>query len=297
MEIRVLRYFLAVVEEGSVTAAAARVHVAQPSLSRQLRGLEAELGIDLFTRSPGRLTLSPAGGRFLGIARDLVSRADGARAVMSALAEGHHVGLTAVAPPTTINDILAPYIAAAGADCALANVEECDPGRVYEVLERREADFAVCATPPPGGLEGRIVCRAPVFALAHPTHWLASRDSVHLTELLAEPIIVMGRHNGTRRLLDEAVTAAGLSYAAAHEVDSTTVGQALAAAGRGVAVLSDDPRFDLSAATIMTDTGRLEVTLYGAWDPAHYAKADIARTVLAISRFYEPQTGNPISLT
>lgn len=297
MEIRVLRYFLAVAEAGSVTSAAARVHVAQPSLSRQLRGLEGELGIDLFTRSPGRLTLSPAGERFLGIARDLVARADGAKAVMSALAEGNNVGLTAVAPPTTISDILAPFIAAAGTGGPLSNVEESDPGKVYEVLERRKADFAVCATPPPGGLEARIVCRAPVFALVHPAHWLAARDDVHLTELLAEPIIVMGRHNGTRRLLDEAVTTAGLSYSPAHEVDSTMVGQALAAAGRGVAVLSDDPRFDLSVSTISTDVGRLEVTLYGAWDPAHYARADIARTVLAISRFYEPQTGSPVSLT
>ena len=121
----------------------------------------------------------------------------------------------------------------------------------------------------------------------HRAHVLATRPAVHLTELLAEPIIVMGRNNGTRRLLDEAATEAGLSYLTAHEVDSTAVAQALAAAGRGIAILSDDPIFDLAALPIETAAGRLEVTLYGAWDPAHYARRDIARTVLAISRFYD----------
>uniref|UniRef100_UPI00117DA869 helix-turn-helix domain-containing protein n=1 Tax=Streptomyces sp. NRRL B-24572 TaxID=1962156 RepID=UPI00117DA869 len=61
MELRVLRYFLAVAEAESVTAAARKVYVAQPSLSRQLGALEKDLGVSLFTRRPGSLTLNAAG--------------------------------------------------------------------------------------------------------------------------------------------------------------------------------------------------------------------------------------------
>ena len=59
MELRLLRYFLAVVDDGSVSRAASTVAVAQPSLSRQLRGLEAELGVTLFDRSQRALRLAP----------------------------------------------------------------------------------------------------------------------------------------------------------------------------------------------------------------------------------------------
>ncbi len=65
MELRTLGYFVAVADTGTVSAAAARVHITQPALSRQIRQLEHELGIDLFVRSSGRLTLSAAGRTFL----------------------------------------------------------------------------------------------------------------------------------------------------------------------------------------------------------------------------------------
>ncbi|MGH3863111.1 LysR family transcriptional regulator, partial [Actinokineospora sp.] len=88
MELRTLRYLVAVADSGSVSAAAAVVHVAQPSLSRQLRGLEAELGVRLFTRDGGRLTLNAAGAQFLPVARDLLARADAAASVAASLAAG-----------------------------------------------------------------------------------------------------------------------------------------------------------------------------------------------------------------
>ncbi|WP_143673908.1 LysR family transcriptional regulator, partial [Streptomyces sp. or20] len=73
MELRVLRYFLTIVETGSVTKAAEVVRVAQPSLSRQLRGLEGDLGMKLFDRGGKQMVLTAAGRRFLPLARDLVA--------------------------------------------------------------------------------------------------------------------------------------------------------------------------------------------------------------------------------
>ena len=74
MDQRRLEYFLAVVEEGGVTRAAGRLHVAQPSLSQALKTLEAELGLELFHRVGRRLRLSAAGEAFVGPARQVLRR-------------------------------------------------------------------------------------------------------------------------------------------------------------------------------------------------------------------------------
>src|SRR5215475_1039999 len=100
MELRHLRYFIAIAEHGTVTGAAKAVLVAQPSLSRQLNRLETELGVTLFHHGVGRLRLTPAGIEFLAMARDLVSRADSAIAAAAALATGSVARLTIAAPVT-----------------------------------------------------------------------------------------------------------------------------------------------------------------------------------------------------
>ena len=64
MELRVMKYFLAVAEEGNITKAADRLHLTQPTLSRQLRELEEELGAPLFVRGKRRIALTEAGVRF-----------------------------------------------------------------------------------------------------------------------------------------------------------------------------------------------------------------------------------------
>ena len=75
MELRHLRYFIAVAEEGSLTVAAERrLHTAQPSLSRQIRDLESEVGTQLLTRSVRGIELTPAGRVFLDHARLALAR-------------------------------------------------------------------------------------------------------------------------------------------------------------------------------------------------------------------------------
>src|SRR4051794_28579082 len=88
VETRLLRYFLAVAELGSVTAAAAHLHVTQPVLSRQIRVLEHHVGFSLFDRTDNRLRLSSAGQEFLPAARDVVDRAELARKAAEAIAAG-----------------------------------------------------------------------------------------------------------------------------------------------------------------------------------------------------------------
>lgn len=76
MELRVLRYFLTVAQEGNITTAAARLHVTQPTLSRQIRDLERELGEELFVRHSHSVSLTAAGTLLYERARDIVNLAD-----------------------------------------------------------------------------------------------------------------------------------------------------------------------------------------------------------------------------
>jgi DNA-binding transcriptional LysR family regulator len=88
MELRQLRSFVAVAEELHFRRAAERLHLAQPSVSQQIRRLEAELGVPLFDRNRRGAALTPAGKVFLVEARDLLARADHAAAVARATGTG-----------------------------------------------------------------------------------------------------------------------------------------------------------------------------------------------------------------
>src|ERR1041385_5494098 len=85
MEFRHLRYFVAVAEEENVTRAAERLHVSQPPLSRQIRDLEEELGVQLFERSAKAVRLTDAGRVFLNEARSVLDRVDEATRAVKAI--------------------------------------------------------------------------------------------------------------------------------------------------------------------------------------------------------------------
>src|SRR5881396_573738 len=103
MELRHLRYFVAAAEEQNVTRAAARLHVSQPPLSRQIRDLEDELGVALFEHGAKAVRLTEAGKAFLNEARAVLQRADDAVQMAKAVASGQrgeiHVGY---APSLTV---------------------------------------------------------------------------------------------------------------------------------------------------------------------------------------------------
>jgi DNA-binding transcriptional LysR family regulator len=285
MDLRHLRYFLTVADTGSVTAASRILYVAQPSLSRQLRRLEADLNLALFDRSEGRLRLTAAGCAFLPVARDLVSRADVARATAQSLTQGGDVQLTVAGHPTTVADVIAPFIVAAGVDGVVTNVVETSGYSGYNAVERGDADLAVGTRVPTADLQHEVIGRAFVWAECSPDHPLAAGDRVHLEELVEWPLIVMHDDHGVRRMFDEAITREGLAYRAAHVARSPNVAQALAAAGRGVCIVSDDARFGLRELPILVGGSELSITLFGAWDPTHYAAETIRTCVAQLSAF------------
>lgn len=286
MELRHARYFLAVADQRSVTRAAATVRVAQPSLSRQLRALEDELGCRLFDRGPTGVRLTPAGERFLPMARDLVARAGAAGDAMVAFAAGQPTPFTVVAPATTVADVVAPFLATSGPDAPGLTIREELPSLVFERLVAGDADLAVSSGPPPGGMSVRPLVRFAVWAYVPRTHRWARRRRIPIRELGDEPLIMLGLEHGTRRVFDAAAAIAGLAYRRAHQTDSPQIAQALAASGHGTAVVSDDPRYGLHPIAIVDASGELlRIPLFAAWNPTSYASVTIGPWVEALAAF------------
>src|SRR5260370_27811208 len=110
MELRHLRYFLAVAEALNFTKASARLRVAQPALSRQMTDLEDELGVDLMKRSPRGVTLTAEGKLFLDEVRELLKRTDESVEKVRALARGEYSELYRGYLPSPTKEILPPAL-------------------------------------------------------------------------------------------------------------------------------------------------------------------------------------------
>jgi DNA-binding transcriptional LysR family regulator len=247
----------------------------------------------LFDRGGKQMALTAAGRRFLPLARDLVARADTAEAAVGALAAGRAMRITVAAPPTTITDVIAPFLATWGPEDPLVTVQAESPAHAYQALARG-ADVAISSAPSRRRFAGLPVARLPLWAYVRADHAWADRDRVTIRELAAEPLIVLTPAHGTRRILDHAAQDADASYDIVLECDTPHVAQAMAASGHGVAVVSDDPRFDLHPLLILDSTGEpLQIHLHAAWDASHYAPRSIEAFAAGLSRFcverYGPQ--------
>lgn len=296
MELRTVRYFVAIAEAGSVTAAAAAMHLSQPSMSRQVRDLERELGIELFSRGDGRLRLSAAGRDFLPVAQRLLAQADAVADTARAIAAGRLQRLTIAAPGTTLTDVIAPFLATLTLDDPMPAVWEEVPTSVYAALSRG-ADLAIGTTPPPPPLAGMPLADLPVWAYVPASHDWSRRDAVGLDVLVTQALLVQTREFHPRRALDQAVGAARLAYGQLHEFVRAEVAQAVAASGRGVAVVSDDARFALRPLQIEGPHGTLRVHLYAAWEPTHHGAPAIRDIASRLAAFCVQRYGEQVAPT
>jgi LysR family hca operon transcriptional activator len=241
MEIRHLRYFVAVAEEGSVTVAAQkRLHTAQPSLSRQIRALEEEVGVPLMTRGVRGIALTAAGRAFLEHAKMILAQTqaatDAARKAASppkpSLAVGVLVGHeTDWLPRSTslLRDELfsAEIKVSSGFSTTLAN--DLQRGTLDVAFLRHETD---------ADLAFKLVETEPLIAILPSDHPLASKDTVHPRDFVDETFIGISE---IPRVLRAAVNGylrrCGAEIVPHLEIDNFSMAISLVTSTRGVALL------------------------------------------------------------
>ncbi len=244
MELRHLRYFIAVAEEENITRAAARLHLAQPSLSRQIRDLENMLDLALFIRSAQALHLSDAGRAFLPEARAVVQRADEAMQMAKMIGSGRsneiHLGF---APSLTV-ELLPAALRQFQKSCPDVRVQLHDLSTEEMICGLRDGKLHVAlmiqtAANGMTGIKFEPLRRFPVCIAVHPAHPLAQADKVSIRDVVQERLIAYTRadypeyHTWLAGLFARHVRVPQI----AEEHDSCTSLIASVEAGRGIALV------------------------------------------------------------
>jgi len=241
MELRHLRYFVAVAEQGNLTVAAERrLHTSQPSLSRQIRDLEYEVGAELLTRSARGVELTAAGRAFLDHARLALAQVDAAveaarRAAQPArktfaigFQTGHEMNWL---PPAmhVLRDELQNIEVTISSDYS---------PDLAEALARGRLDLAFLRVEPGYDLGYHVVYQEPLIVLMPSDHRLTAKQAIHPRELVGE--IFIGGSNKAhvlRAVTEEYLRRSGLDIKLDHGVDNMAMAMSLVASTRGLALM------------------------------------------------------------
>lgn len=243
-----LRYFVTVAEERHFGRAAARLHMAQPPLSQQIRRLEAELGVELFVRTTRRVDLTEAGAVYLERARSILASVDGAAEDARRVAAGL-VGRLTIGCVGSATYSLLPALSRRLAD-ELPGVDVSFRGEMLAVeqvaaLRERSIDIALLRPPVVDRDVTLTTLRRDRLVVAAPSdHPLSARSTVRVRDLRAVDLIA---HSAFRRsrmyeVLRQLCHDAGFSPRVRHEVGETSTLVTLVAGGRGVAVVPEPVR-------------------------------------------------------
>lgn len=287
MNLDQLRGFVEIARTGHFTRAADRLHLAQPSLSRQIATLEADLGVELFHRARGNVTLTEGGRRLLPIARRMLDDADAARAEMSELRGLRRGRVRLGATPTLCTSIVVD---------ALVAYRERYPGIDVEILERGSRsllaelmegalDFALIVTSPSSGAERAVLEREAILterlvavsSAAHPTPF-ATDGAVSLEELASVAQISFPENYDLRVAMDAAYRDEGLVPLVAVQGAEMDAALRFAERGVGVAVVpamvaADRPRLRATSVQRRDLTRTVSITRRSDMAPSRAASA------------------------
>lgn len=242
MELRHLRYFVAVAEEGSLTVAAERrLHTSQPSLSRQIRDLEYEVGAQLMIRGARGIELTAAGRVFLDHARLALAQVEAAtgaarraaQPVKPSFALGFLTGKEIDWLPEAIRLLRDE----------LPNIEitissQYSPD-LADALVRGKLDVAFLRPETPAtDLIFKVVATEPIVVVLPSDHRLASQEAISPHDIVGETFIgVSNTAPVGRRIIDDYLRRSGVDITPDHEADHLAMAMSLVASTRGVALL------------------------------------------------------------
>jgi len=242
MEIHQMRYMCAVAETGSFTAAAAREHVAQPSLSQQIIKLEDELGAKLFHRFRRKIRLTEFGKAFFPMARDIL------RAVSSAKSEIHDmtsttrgtvkVGVIPTIAPYLLPKLLPPFTKKFP-DVEIVITEDITP-MLLQRLQETEIDMVIVALPVQGAeLMRQEILRERLYLAASINHALCRGGSVCLKDLGAEPFLLLKEGHCFRETAIAACKRAKIAPNVVFESGHFATILGMVAAGMGITIVPE----------------------------------------------------------
>ena len=242
MELRHLRYFVSVADAGSLTLAAEKtLHTSQPSLSRQIRDLENEVGAQLLTRRARGIELTPAGRAFLEHARVVLSQVEAASDAARQVAHpakpcfsmgfltGHEWTLMPEAL-RILHDELPNIDVKISSEYSPRLAEALLKGTLDAALLRREKGLPELAY--------RVLVKEPLMVILPSDHHLAALEAISPRDLVGETFVnVSGTAPVLRVIIDNYLKRSGTKIRAAHEADHLAMGMSLIASTRGVGLL------------------------------------------------------------
>jgi LysR family hca operon transcriptional activator len=242
MELRHLRYFVAVAEAGSLTVAAAReLHTSQPSLSRQIRDLEDEVGAQLLKRSARGIELTPAGRAFLDHARSVLSQVEAAAEAARRVAHpakpcfsmGFLTGHELTWMPEALQilrDELPNIDVMISSQYSPLLADGLLKGKVDAAFLRREQGAPELAF--------RLLVKEPLVVVLPSDHHLAALKAISPRDLVGETFVTVSHTAPVLRgIIDNYLKRSGIKITPAHEADHLAMGMSLIASTRGVGLL------------------------------------------------------------
>src|SRR6266478_2653291 len=242
MELRHIRYFVAVAEAGSLTVAAEqRLHTSQPSLSRQIRDLEDEVGAQLLTRRARGIDLTPAGQAFLDHARLVLSQVEAAAEAARRVAHpakpcfvmGFLTGQELTWMPEALQilrDELPNIDVMISSQYSPQLASALVKGTVDAAFLRREKGVPELAY--------RLLVKEPLVVVLPSDHHLAALKAISPADLVGETFVTVAHTAPVLRgVIDNYLKRSGVHITPAHEIDHVVMGMTVIASTRGVGLL------------------------------------------------------------
>ena len=242
MELRHLRYFVAVAEELHFHRAAQRLHISQPPLSQQIRALEGELGVQLLERNRRGVVLTAAGSVFLAEARGILSAVEAATESARSVARGAAGRLALAFVGSAMHGPLPAVLRAHRAAFPQVELALTELPTAAQLVALREGRVDVGVIRPPvddGDLTIETIHTEPVVVALPAGHRLAARERVRLADLLEEGFVLLARREapGLHESLARALARAGGAPRVVQEAREMQTVVGLVAAGMGVSLV------------------------------------------------------------